>query len=168
MSERRRHCFSSCSSSESGCLKYSIRSFSVCSTSSTNPATSVEPPSVMRSRALSRENACETTAGTRGRRIAGPLLPDEVGEEEGGVADDPSSARLLVLAALQDEAVVHVTLQMQAGLKKPHSYQSTLKVIMYRISKRVMQNLLNDTGNFIISTYNMTFFCKLSRSLTLS
>lgn len=45
-------------------------------------------------------------------------LLDKVGEEEGGVADDPSSAGLLVLAALQDEAVIHVTLRMQAGLKK--------------------------------------------------
>lgn len=81
----------------------------------------------MRSRALSREHACETTARTRERWFAAPLKPGEVGEEEGGVADDPSSARLLVLAALQDEAVVHVTLQMQAGLKKPrHYYQITL------------------------------------------
>lgn len=144
MSERRRHCFSSCSSSESGCLKYSIRSFSVCSTSSTKPATSVEPPSVMRSRALNREHACETTAGPRGRWFVTPLLPDEVGEEEGGVADDPGSARLLVLAALQDEAVIHVTLQMQAGLEKPrHYYQKHVTVIKYRISKRVMLNLLN-------------------------
>lgn len=53
ISERSRHCFCSCSSSESGCLKYSIRSFSVCSTSSTKLATSVDPPSAMLSRALS-------------------------------------------------------------------------------------------------------------------
>lgn len=52
ISERSRHCFCSCSSSESGCLKYSIRSFSVCSTSSTKLATSVDPPSAMLSRAL--------------------------------------------------------------------------------------------------------------------
>lgn len=45
-------------------------------------------------------------------------LLDKVGEEEGGVADDPSSAGLLVLAALRDEAIIHVTLRMQAGLKK--------------------------------------------------
>lgn len=82
---------------------------------------------MMRSRALSGEQACEATAGPRERQPVGPSLPDEVGEEEGGVADDPGGARLLVLAALQDQAVVHVTLQMQAGLKKPpHSYQSTL------------------------------------------
>lgn len=52
MSERRRPCFSSCSSSESGCLKYSIKSFSVWSTSSMYPATAVESPSAVLSRAL--------------------------------------------------------------------------------------------------------------------
>lgn len=52
ISERSKHCFCSCSSSESGCLKYSIRSFSVCSTSSTKLATSMDPPSAMLSRAL--------------------------------------------------------------------------------------------------------------------
>ena len=52
MSERRRHCFTSCSSSESGCLKYSIRSFSVCSTSSTCLATSVDSLSIVLSKAL--------------------------------------------------------------------------------------------------------------------
>lgn len=52
MSERRRHCFSSCSNSESGCLKYSIRSFSVWSTSSTYPATAVDSPSAVLSKAL--------------------------------------------------------------------------------------------------------------------
>lgn len=52
MSERRRHCFTSCSSSESGCLKYSIRSFSVCNTSSTCLATSVDSLSMVLSKAL--------------------------------------------------------------------------------------------------------------------
>lgn len=56
--------------------------------------------------------------GATARRAGALLLLDEVGEEEGGVADDPSGAGLLVLAALQDKAVIHVTLSMQAGLKK--------------------------------------------------
>lgn len=43
-------------------------------------------------------------------------LLDEVGEEECGVADDASSARLLMLTALQDEPIIHVTLRMEAGL----------------------------------------------------
>lgn len=43
-------------------------------------------------------------------------LLDKVGEEECGVADDASSPRLLMLTALQDESVIHVTLRMQAGL----------------------------------------------------
>lgn len=43
-------------------------------------------------------------------------LLDEVGEEECGVADDASSARLLVLTALQDEPIIHVTLRVEAGL----------------------------------------------------
>lgn len=52
MRERRRTCFSSCSSSESGCLKYSIRSLSVCSTSSMYLATAVDSPAVVLSKAL--------------------------------------------------------------------------------------------------------------------
>lgn len=44
------------------------------------------------------------------------LLPDELSEEEGGVADDTSSPGLLVLAQLKDQAVVHVALWVKEGL----------------------------------------------------
>lgn len=119
ISERSRHCFCSCSSSESGCLKYSIRSFSVCSTSSTKLATSVDPPSAMLSRALRGKAHLWDYGRAPLCAMWAPLwILDKVGEEEGGVADDPSSAGLLVLAALQDKAVIHVPLRMQAGLKK--------------------------------------------------
>lgn len=54
-------------------------------------------------------------------------LPDKVGKEEGGVADDASSPGLLMLTALQDKPIVHVALRVQAGLHKDkhtHKYAS--------------------------------------------
>lgn len=44
------------------------------------------------------------------------FILDEVAEEEGSVANDACSSRLLVLTALQDQPVIHVALRMQAGL----------------------------------------------------
>lgn len=44
------------------------------------------------------------------------VLLDEVFEEECGISDDASSSRLFMLAALEDEAIVHVALSVKAGL----------------------------------------------------
>lgn len=52
-------------------------------------------------------------------------LLNEVGEEDGAVADNASSPRLLMLTALQDKPIVHVALGVQAGLpkdKQTHKY----------------------------------------------
>lgn len=50
-------------------------------------------------------------------------LLDEVGEEEGSVADDSGSSRLLMLTALQGEPIVHVALRMQASLETRHTHK---------------------------------------------
>lgn len=63
-------------------------------------------------------------------------LLDEVGEEECGVADDASSARLLMLTALQDEPIIHVTLRMEAGLVQDrehiHLNKNTLTRLIFQ------------------------------------
>lgn len=51
-----------------------------------------------------------------GRSAAVCRAPDESAEESRGVADDASSARLLMLTALQGQPVIHVTLCMQTCL----------------------------------------------------
>lgn len=69
----------------------------------------------------------------------------KVGKEERGVADDASSPRLLMLTALQDEPIIHVTLRMQAGLDQDR-YTHKYKLNHYKTQNHLIYKAMNLQG----------------------
>lgn len=93
----------------------------------------------------------ETVCSLVGVEGASSLL-DEVGEEECGVADDASGAGLFVLAALQDEPVVHVTFRVEAGLVRERDHLSLHNQCI--LIKATFRWALENVLRFLLTTSN--------------